>query len=171
MFSRIFNPRLLTLAAAFLFGAAMVQAQPPMPNSPTPPTKKAGDGQPRQPAPTGTADAGKKTKALPSRLARTRNHVRGYRDWSKYCWFPRYHCYGYYSSADRMWFYWYEPFGRYLPTRYLTVYPPTTVGLGPVSTATAAPAAGAPAAGTLPAGGTAIPPSAPAPAADAPADQ
>ncbi|HEX3314584.1 MAG TPA: hypothetical protein VHR72_06805 [Gemmataceae bacterium] len=171
MLPRIFDPRLLTMAVALLIGAATLQAEPgaPTPNSPHPTKKSAAD------RPSTKTKNARKTKNVPAKLARVTHHSRNYRGWSKFCWFPRYQCYGYYSASQRMWFYYYEPFARFLPTRYLSTYPPTTVGNGPVTTAgAAAPGATAPAgaaSAALPAGATAIPASAPAPApADAPTD-
>ena len=164
MFFRIFDPRVLTVAATLLFGAAALHAEPGT-GTPTPPTKKASPD-----APATKTDGAKKTKTLPARLAHVTNHGRNFRGWSNYCWFPRYRCYGYCNASQRMWFYYYEPFATFLPVRYLSTYPPSTVGIGPVSNVAAAPAAAA--SGSLPAGATTIPASAPAPAdADAPADQ
>ena len=169
MFPRIFDPRLLTMAAVLLIGAATLQAEPgaPTPNSP-PPTKKSAADRPS----TKTKNA-RKTKnirpislgspTIPAIIAAGASPA-GSR---------AYQCYGYYNASQRMWFYYYEPFARFLPTRYLATYPPTTAGLGPVTTTTAA-APGGTASGTLPAGATAIPASAPAPAdasTDAPADE
>ena len=136
MFLRILDPRFLTMAAALFLGAATIHAEPgtPVPNSP-PPTKKS------------SVDGPKKSRTIPANLARVTHHPRNFRGWSKYCWFPRYQCYGYYNASQRMWFYYYEPFARFLPIRYLTTYPPTTVGIGPVTTTAAtAPAASAAAA-------------------------
>jgi hypothetical protein len=56
---------------------------------------------------------------------------RDYRNWSRYCWFPRYNCYGYCCPSDGVWFYWCEEQGRYLPISELANYPPTTTGQAP----------------------------------------
>ena len=125
---RILDPRFLTIATALLFGAAALHADPGAP-TPTPPTKKS-----TPEGPSAKTDGARKTKNIPASLARVTHHSRNFRGWSKYCWFPRYQCYGYFNASQRMWFYYYEPFARFLPVRYLTMYPPTTVGIGPVTT-------------------------------------
>jgi hypothetical protein len=122
-------------------------------------------------------------KTFPNKAARGRSQTltRDYRGWGAYCWFPGFNSYGYYSTANRLWYYWYAPFNRFLPVRYIGMYPPT--GVGPVAgTAVAgvppgaAPiAAGTGAAPALPAGAVAVPGAAnatpapmPAPTSDVP---
>jgi hypothetical protein len=72
-------------------------------------------------------------RVVNGRSARAVYHVRDYRAWSSYCWFPQYRCYGYYSSIDGLWFYWYAPLNRFLPVSYMVQYPPAAIGIGPVS--------------------------------------
>jgi hypothetical protein len=61
------------------------------------------------------------------KVAGARYHVRQYRGWNAYCWFPRYRCYGFYDPLCQGWFYWYEPLGRFLPTDSLpTNLPPSS---------------------------------------------
>jgi len=54
------------------------------------------------------------------------NHYRdrGYRGWSRYCWFPDYRCYGYYCPDDGVWYYWYGPRNSYLPVSEMATNPP-----------------------------------------------
>jgi hypothetical protein len=114
MFTSIFNSRSVVLAVALsgFLGAGLANAQTPK----TPPTNS--------PA----------TKSLPQRLART-SYGHEFRGWTAYCFFKKYQCYGYYSPARRLWFYWYAPFNRFLPISYLTIYPPTNIGVAPVGPA------------------------------------
>jgi hypothetical protein len=81
-----------------------------------------------------------------------RFHERGYRGWVSRCWFGSYGCYGYYCGADQLWYYWYAPFNEYLPTSYMSVYPPTQCGVAPVNVVQVTP--GMPA---LPPGATQVP--------------
>jgi hypothetical protein len=57
-----------------------------------------------------------------------RFHVRGYRGWRSYCWFPTYGCYGFYDSTCQGWFYWYEPSDQFLPIDTIDTLPPGTSG-------------------------------------------
>jgi hypothetical protein len=59
-------------------------------------------------------------------------HVRGYGGWVSRCWFPGYRTYGYYCGTDQVWYYWYAPLDEYLPISYMSIYPPTPVGVAPV---------------------------------------
>ena len=59
-------------------------------------------------------------------------HVRGYGGWVSRCWFPGYRTYGYYCGTDQAWYYWYAPMNEYLPISYMSIYPPTPVGIAPV---------------------------------------
>jgi hypothetical protein len=54
----------------------------------------------------------------------SRYRSRDYRGWTRYCWFPRYGCYGYYSPDDDAWYYWYGPDNRYRPVSDMDSYPP-----------------------------------------------
>jgi hypothetical protein len=49
---------------------------------------------------------------------------RGYRNWNRYCWFPRYRCYGYFCPDDGLWYYWYGPSNCYLPVSDMETSPP-----------------------------------------------
>jgi hypothetical protein len=73
---------------------------------------------------------------------------RDYRNWSRYCWFPRYNCYGYCCPSDGCWYYWCDGQGRYIPTSEMASYPPTTSGFAPT---------GPGATGSLPPGATLLP--------------
>ena len=66
-------------------------------------------------------------------------HVRGYRGWISRCWFPSIGCYGYYCGADQTWYYWYAPFDEYLPISYMSMYPPTPMGVAPANVIPATP--------------------------------
>jgi hypothetical protein len=79
-------------------------------------------------------------------------HVHGYGGWVSRCWFPSYGCYGYYSGAEQVWYYWYAPLNEYLPISYMSIYPPTPVGVAPVGVVAVVP--GMPA---LPSGATFVP--------------
>jgi hypothetical protein len=61
-------------------------------------------------------------------------HVRGYSGWTSRCWLPNYRTYGYYCGADQLWYYWYAPLNQYLPITYMSIYPPTPLGVAPVTT-------------------------------------
>src|SRR6202035_4559245 len=88
-----------------------------------------------------------------------------------YCWFPQYRCYGYYSTVDGVWFYWYAPLNRFLPVSYMALYPPTAIGVAPISPVAGSPGLPGtpgtlPTSGSLPPGATGVPtggPSAPVP--------
>ena len=66
-------------------------------------------------------------------------HVRGYGGWVSRCWFPGYRTYGYYCGTDLTWYYWYAPLNEYLPITYMSIYPPTPVGVAPVGMIPVAP--------------------------------
>jgi hypothetical protein len=88
-----------------------------------------------------------------------RYYNRGYHGWSARCWFPSYRTYGYYSGGE--WFYWYAPLNEYLPTTYMSIYPPT-VAVAPVAVipTTSLPVVALPA---LPPGATIVPGPIPSP--------
>ena len=62
------------------------------------------------------------------RTSNVRFHVRSYRGWNAYCWFPRFGCYGFYDPCCGGWFYWCQPAGQFLPVDSLATNVPTTSG-------------------------------------------
>jgi hypothetical protein len=109
------------------------------------------------------------TRIVNGRSARATYHVRGYRGWTSYCWFPQYQCYGYYSSVDGLWYYWYAPMNRFQSVALMAQYPPTPIAGGPISPVAGTPGLpgtpgtagtlpiGTPPGGTLPPGATTVP--------------
>jgi hypothetical protein len=58
---------------------------------------------------------------------------RDYRGWSRFCWMPRFRCYGYYCPQSRGWFYLYERGNCFLPVSCLNTYAPTPVAAPPAT--------------------------------------
>jgi hypothetical protein len=86
-------------------------------------------------------------------------HGRGYGGWASRCWLPSYRTYGYYSGAEQVWYYWYAPLNEYLPITYMSVYPPTPMGVAPVGLSPVTPGlpAALPMSSELPPGATLAP--------------
>jgi hypothetical protein len=59
---------------------------------------------------------------------------KGYKGWTRYCWMPRFGCYGYYCPQFRGWFYMYQRGNCYLPLSCMTTFAPTPVAAPPMAT-------------------------------------
>jgi hypothetical protein len=69
---------------------------------------------------------------------RFHHYDRYYHGWSRYCWFPSYHCYGYFCPQERCWYYYSNSYSCYMPVSYITVFTPTPC-TAPVGVAQTAP--------------------------------
>jgi hypothetical protein len=86
-----------------------------------------------------------------------RYYPRYYRGWSRYCWFPRYRCYGYYSPTDSCWYYWYAPNNCFVPVQYITTFVPTPVPVTTTMPVSPVPGPYAPGMPQLPDGASPVP--------------
>jgi hypothetical protein len=55
----------------------------------------------------------------------------GFKNWSKWCWYPTCGCYCYWAPCCDCWCYWYQPWGCYLPVECTVIFPPEPNGPGP----------------------------------------
>jgi hypothetical protein len=56
-----------------------------------------------------------------------RYYPRHYRGWLRYCWFPRYRCYGYLSPDDNAWYFYSPQNEGFMPVEYMNTFTPPPV--------------------------------------------